>query len=101
VDILSPIAAIDATGVGTLLLGLAGVIGAIAALAKFGREDESTAVKTQSTVLVDMKSLNDELIEALERCRTERLRVEQELRTISAREAILVARVRALGGDPS
>ena len=100
-DIATPIAAIDATGVGTILVGVAGLIGAIAALAKFGREDESTAVKTQSTVLVDMKSLNDELIEALERCRTERLRVEEELRTITAREAVLVVRLRALKNDPS
>jgi hypothetical protein len=90
---------VDVTSLVALGAVVSAIIGAIAVMLRFQREDASAAVKTQSTVLVDMKSLNDELIAALERCRTDRLACELELDELKTRENMLVNRLRALGSN--
>lgn len=69
---LVPVAALD---LGTLLpaaTAAVAVAGIIFAALRYNREDASAVVAQQSTVLADMKSLNDELHESLVRARAER-----------------------------
>lgn len=47
-------------------------VGAVFAALRYNREDASAVVVQQSTVLADMKSLNDELGDAISRIRLER-----------------------------
>jgi chromosome segregation ATPase len=61
----------------TVLAGLGALVfGAL----RFNREDAKSVVDQQSTLLSDMRSLNDELAEALERCRARKSDIESKLR---------------------
>lgn len=71
-------ASIDLAGIGAVIVGVGAAIGAIIALLKFRREDTTQIVTQQSTLLQDMKSLNDELVEATARLRAERDELERE-----------------------
>jgi uncharacterized protein (DUF3084 family) len=62
------------------VLGLfGGLTLAVLAALRFQREDAGKVVAQQGVVFENMQGLNDELQEALERCREERQRREKEL----------------------
>ena len=85
----------DIASVASLVVGAAGFIGGLLAWRKFPGDRESLAVKTQKDVLADMRDLVDELIEALERCRTDRDELEKAL--VAAEK--LAKHLLSLGGE--
>lgn len=84
---------------------IAGVSAAIFTALRFNRDDASAVVNQQKEVLGSMKSLNDELQEALDRCRGERdeergrrIELERESAALEVRVAAYRRELR-LGAD--
>lgn len=71
-------------------------MGAVFAALRFNREDASAVVAQQSTVLADMKALNDELAEAAARIRTERDELLQRVTALGEQVADAAARIELL-----
>lgn len=94
------LALMDLTAIGSAALVITGLLGAIVAWRRAPGDRESLAVKTQKDVIADMRDLVDELVEALDRCRDRRAAAEVTLEDLRGQQAVLEARLRALGHVP-
>lgn len=82
-----------------LLTVVIGLLGGIFAAMRFNRQDAKTIVETQSTVISDIKTVNDELVEATVRIRAERDDLQKEVTQCSQLVKILQNEVQQLRDD--
>ncbi len=78
------------------LTSAAGISAAIFTALRFNRDDASAVVNQQKEVLGSMKELNDELQEALDRARSDRVACQERCREQDTEIARLLAEVRVL-----
>ena len=89
-------AAVPAGTWAPIALALAGLVGAVFAALRFNRDDATAVVAQQSTVLADMRSLNEELAEAAARVRLERDDLAAKIILLTAEIAALRVQITAL-----
>lgn len=95
---MSILAALDIAAILPLAIGILGLAGLVFTALRFRRDDTTAIVTQQSTILGNMKTLNDELRLSAENLRVERDKLAEEIVGLKGQiEALRVELREAMG----